>query len=515
MGVAIIALVAVSIIVQATSEEDIVFPVRELGNCKSEQECESYCDKPENIVVCVNFAQKHNLMSEEEAEKALKFAATGGKGPGGCTSEESCESYCNDVNNINECIAFAEENDLLPPEELKEAKQVQAALAKGATLPGGCRNKNECDAYCENPNNMEVCLAFAEAAGFIPEEKLAEAKQALAAIKKGVKPPPCRGKKECDTYCAEPNNFEQCITFAEAAGFVSAEEAAMARKTGGKGPGNCKSKEECDKFCDDENNFQVCLTFAEEHGFMSKEEAEMARKTGGKGPGGCKSKESCEAFCQDPTNQETCVNFAMEHGLMSQEDLTRMEEGKTKIQELFSQATPEVISCLNSKLGEEQVAKLRAGTAMPSESLGDVFRTCFEGVMMQQGQQMMGGPSDGTRQQGQMDLSNVPAPILECLRSAVGNEVLSGQAPPPSNIEEITQNCVQAGEQQMMQERQMIEQQRMEQQQMMEQQQQQQIQQEQTQQEQIQQQEPQSRLNPPSLFGFLLKLLANFLGLTK
>ncbi len=311
------------------SAPNIEYPVSELGNCRNETDCKSYCDKPANIEACINFAEKHNLIPPEELEMAKKFIAAGGKGPGGCTSKESCEAYCNDSKNIEECIDFGEKNGIIPPDELEEAKKVRDALRKGASLPGGCKNKKSCDAYCGAPEHMEECITFAEAAGFIPPEELGDARKALEAMKKGVKLPPCRGKTECDAYCAEPGNFEACISFAEAAGFVSSEEAAMARKTGGKGPGNCRGKE-------------------------------------------------CETFCQDPENQETCFNFGKEHGLIPENDLREMEEGKRQMKEGLLNAPPEVLECLTNALGSEFIDKLKTGTAMPSRDMGDKMRGCFE-----------------------------------------------------------------------------------------------------------------------------------------
>ncbi|HEY4494914.1 MAG TPA: hypothetical protein VJC01_00475 [Candidatus Paceibacterota bacterium] len=309
---------------------NIQFPVKELGGCESENDCKSYCNKPQNIEACVDFAEKHNLIPQEELEMAKKFIAAGKKGPDGCDSKESCENYCNDANNIEKCIAFGEENGLIPPDELEEAKKVRDALRKGAQLPGGCKNKKNCDAYCGASEHMEECIAFAEAAGFIPPEELGNARKALEAMKKGVKPPPCRGKAECDTYCAKPGNFEACIVFAEAAGFVSSEESAMARKTGGKGPGDCRGKEEC------------------------------------------------ESFCQNPDNQETCFNFGKEHGLIPEEDLREMEEGKQKMKEGLLNAPPEVLECLTNAFGNEFIEKLKTGTAIPSRDMGDKMRGCFE-----------------------------------------------------------------------------------------------------------------------------------------
>lgn len=386
--------ISYALLARATSEADIVYPVAELNGCKDEADCRSFCDDPANIKACVAFAKKHNLISAEEAEHAEKFIAAGSKGPGGCDSAESCESYCNDVGNINECLAFAERTGLMPPEELAEAKKVKAALDSGATLPGGCKSKNECESYCESADHMEECITFGEKAGFIPPEELIEAKKVLAAIKAGAKPPPCRGKAECDTYCSEPTNFESCIAFAEAAGLIPPEELADAKKMlsaiqKGIKPPACRGREECDVYCSEESHFDECLNFAEAAGFIAPEEVEMARKTGGKGPGNCKGREECESFCKDPANGEVCFNFAKEHGLLKEEDLRRMEEGKQQILQMVENAPAEVRSCLE---GIIDVEGIRSGSVMPREDTGDATRSCFEKFMPKPGEGQFGPP---------------------------------------------------------------------------------------------------------------------------
>lgn len=380
-------LVSYVLIANAISREDIVFPVKELGNCQNESECKTFCDKSENLKPCIAFSEKYNLLSADDLAKAKRFS-TAGAGPGGCKTQEQCETYCNDASRLNECLAFAEKNGLMSPEELKEAKQVKAALDKGAKMPGGCSNKKSCDTYCESPDHMEECISFAEAAGFMPESELANARKALVAVKKGVKPPACRGEKECNEYCSEPENLETCLTFAEAAGFMSPEELSMARKTGGKGPGGCRGRE-CEGFCENENNFQTCVDFSIEHGLMSADEAEIARKTGGKGPGNCKGREECDAFCKDPANQETCFNFAKEHGLISEKDQQEMNQGRGRMTEAFQNAPPEVMECLNSSLGAGFIEELKNGAALPSKELGDKMQSCFSKFS---GNQM--GPSE-------------------------------------------------------------------------------------------------------------------------
>ncbi|MBM3251016.1 MAG: hypothetical protein FJZ07_02165 [Candidatus Nealsonbacteria bacterium] len=458
-----VLLISSVLAVVATSKDDIVFPVAELGGCESETECKSYCDNPENMEVCISFAEKHNLISKSELEKAKKFIAIGKQGPGNCDSAASCEAYCNDITNIEECLAFAEQSGLMPPEELAEARKVKAALDAGAVLPGGCSTKDQCEVYCENPNNMEECLAFGEAAGLIPPEELAEAKKVLAAIKQGATPPPCRGKEQCETYCRQPENMEPCLTFAEAAGLIPPDELADAKRMlsairKGIKPLPCGGREECDVYCAEETHFEECLAFAEAAGFIAPEEAEMARKTGGKGPGGCKGRKECEAFCQDPTNQETCFNFAMEHGLMSEEDLRRMEEGKQQLLEAIESAPPEVRTCLENTLGSGVIEGIRAGTVMPREEMGDAMRECFESqrqIMEEQAKQQIavclamscqefftciqsiGGPpgEEGAPPEGEGPEAELSPEIEAKIQSCVGEQIQQ-QMPPEGMMPE-------------------------------------------------------------------------------
>src|SRR3989344_1244452 len=136
------------------SGQAITFPVVELGGCESKEACHRYCEDPANHEACIDFAEKHNLISEDEITIARKIGTE--KGPGGCVGL-ACKTYCEDDAHIDECLAFAEANDLIPPEEIAIAKEVRT---KGG--PGGCRSERECRAYCDAEGHFEECLAFAE-----------------------------------------------------------------------------------------------------------------------------------------------------------------------------------------------------------------------------------------------------------------------------------------------------------------------------------------------------------------
>ena len=44
-------------------------------------------------------------------------------------------------------------------------------LMRSGETPGGCKSKDECEAFCQNPDNFGQCVAFAEKAGFISGER--------------------------------------------------------------------------------------------------------------------------------------------------------------------------------------------------------------------------------------------------------------------------------------------------------------------------------------------------------
>ncbi len=374
----------------ASAQSGVEYPIKELDNCANETACATYCDKPSNIEACLNFAKQHSLMPKEEIERAEKFLAAG-SGPGGCKTKDTCESYCNSVERIDECVAYAEKSGLMSPQELEEAKKIQAAKNRGVKMPA-CGSKKQCDTYCSEIDHMEECINFAQEAGFMSAQELEESKKVLAAIKAGAKLPDCKGKEACDVYCSEEEHFNSCMEFALAAGFMDPKDAEMAKKTKGKGPGGCRGKEQCDAFCQGEGNMEICAQFGYENGMITKEEFEMMKKTKGKGPGGCKTKEECQSFCDNPDNQETCFNFGKENGLIPEADLQRMEQGKQKFKQAMQNIPPEVYSCLESAVGAEVMAKYKSGEVMPSKEIGDKMGGCFQQNMKQKGP---GGPGEG------------------------------------------------------------------------------------------------------------------------
>lgn len=304
-----------------SASNDIAFPIAELGNCQSEKECRAYCDRPENSKACLVFVKEHHLALPEEIAEWERFidVASGG-GPGGCQNEKECIDYCEDGSRIVICTDFVEKHNLVSKDELAEMKKIAKAVENGAKLPGNCRGNVECMTYCEDPVHIDECLAFAEKAELIPPDELAEAKKVAPFIKSGETPGGCKSKKDCENYCGYSNHVDECITFAEKLGFMSAREAELVKKAAGKSPGDCAL------------------------GSTNPEEAQTR----------------CAVFCNKEENRQTCFKFAVEMGLMTVEEASQIGV-YSDFQSCYAVTTPKIRQCINDNLGQEILEKLLKG----------------------------------------------------------------------------------------------------------------------------------------------------------
>lgn len=307
---------------------NIQYPIKALGNCESKEACKTYCEAQANLDRCIAFAEANGLLKHDEIARGKKFSeiVKSGGGPAGCKTEKACFEYCNDVDRIDECVAFAEKNGFMEGKELEEAKKIQSIVRSGKSMPGNCKNRTACEAYCKNTEHLDECIAFAKENGMMSEEEIKEVEKFLPLMKSGQT------------------------------------------------PGKCKSKEECEAFCEAEANFDECFNFAEKAGLISEKEREIMKKTGGKGPGGCRGR-ACQTFCDNPANQKACFEFGKEYGLISDADLQRMEEGKRMLKKQLETGPPEVQECLKSVISVE---KLESEGFTGGPELGEKMRECFE-----------------------------------------------------------------------------------------------------------------------------------------
>src|SRR3989344_4111770 len=160
-----------------SGQPEISFPIAELGGCNSKAECKAYCDDSTHAEACLSFAESRGMMSKDEIKTARKFI--GQTGPGGCTGS-ACRQYCNSKEHFAECRAFAEKNGLIPPRGErpqgpaidKDKEDAVEKLVEREGGPGGCTSKAACKTYCEDGTHVDECLAFAEKNGMMsPDER--------------------------------------------------------------------------------------------------------------------------------------------------------------------------------------------------------------------------------------------------------------------------------------------------------------------------------------------------------
>ena len=358
--------------------EDLEYPIAELGNCANVEACRAYCDEQEHQSACIVFGEREGMLSEDEAERAGNFVEGIGRGgPGGCADAQTCKDYCEDLDNMRECMEFALDNDITPPEERGRSQEILNALKSGVDLPDGCNTVEACERVCSLPERMRECVDFAEAAGYmdekdarmmretggrgpgdcqgqdqcmdycegednmkacmefalryelVPEHKVRETQQMVRAIELGAEIPDCRDPDECRVYCAQQQNAVKCAEFAVAGGFITSQQAQEAQRLLDENllddfPGDCRGQAECDAYCRQSENLQECTDFAVRAGYMEQQEADRLSRAVVGGPGGCQGNDECREYCEDPAHLNECLDFAVEEGSMTPQQATQL-----------------------------------------------------------------------------------------------------------------------------------------------------------------------------------------------
>ena len=260
------------------------------------------------------------------------------QGPGGCRNKEECDAYCTDTANMNECIDFSVKEGHMDSEEAEVVRMMaEKNIIQG---PGGCQSKEGCDKYCDNPNNTKECVDFAVKVGFMSED---EAER----IMKGG-PGGCQGKEQCDAYCEDDANRDECNSFIreddmfrkEGSRMVSPKEikTVLAKV---KEPAKCETEIECKIYCSSADaNQELCRIFSSTVIVESKvrsitefvdEEKIVKILSQEAGPGGNKNIKDINAYCSNPVNDLECQNFISDKKLLDEQTFDdRKEEIKEK-----------------------------------------------------------------------------------------------------------------------------------------------------------------------------------------
>ncbi len=95
--------------------------------------------------------------------------------------------------------------------------------------PGGCKGQRECDAYCSQPEHGEECFNFSKDNGLMPAEEIQKMERQRGVIKKleqqGGGPGGCKGPEECRNYCMDTSHFDECAAFSVKEGIMDVNQA--------------------------------------------------------------------------------------------------------------------------------------------------------------------------------------------------------------------------------------------------------------------------------------------------
>lgn len=207
---------------------------------------------------CINFSVAAGMMSEEDAEMARK---TGGKGPGGCMGQEECDAFCNNPDNQETCFNFARDNGMIPEEDLKRMEEGKQQMKQG--LEQASTEVIECLSTEIGADMVEKMKS-----GFMPPQNIGEKMQTCF---QKMGPPPGEGGQ-----AGEPG------------------VGGTTPPAGQAGPGGCKTPEECNAYC--ESHQEECKNFypAGDESLRGPEEPQ-AQQQGQMQPGQPCEGENCQA----------------------------------------------------------------------------------------------------------------------------------------------------------------------------------------------------------------------------
>jgi hypothetical protein len=408
----------------ASAMRGITFPVADLGGCASQSECRTYCNDSAHIEACTKFAETHGLMNKDEASRARKFASalqtTGG--PGRCTTPESCKTFCANIENLEACTKFAEAQGI-KDENVTRAKKVADFLKSGGTMPGGCTSQDSCRTYCNDFSHATECLAFMKSVGVGSSATQGQGgamQKILELAQSGETPGGCTSKDACEAYCHDTSHAEECRNFAVKAGFINADQANLLKQAEGKGPGGCTSKDACKAYCNDQAHRDECFAFAETHGLINKEDASSTKDGLVRLRVGLENASPEVSACITSALGQSTLDDIQSGKLVPAPEVGMQIRGcfekfgqKEKTSDLFKKVPLDIKSCLKEKLGSD-FAGVTSGKIDPTPEAADGLRMCATQVRLEQG----GGFGSGQNASGTFGAPMVSSTIVRFLRSA-------------------------------------------------------------------------------------------------
>lgn len=241
---------------------NITYPITQLGNCASAQECFIYCNQPQNQYACLSYARQNGLVKNDTASESSPSAEImqAAQTELGCSSKETCMALCNEQSNMDKCRTFAQNHGLG-----KEPTGLSAKVLQKAQTELGCDGTTSCSGFCQKVENRDKCYQFAKENNLIPAAEVekvqkmqAENQQLLETAKTELG---CDTQTSCYTLCTNPANRDKCSALTHQ--FSGTQNSTgqnlpsvnalnnypSASGGGNLGPGGCKTESECKSYC--------------------------------------------------------------------------------------------------------------------------------------------------------------------------------------------------------------------------------------------------------------------------
>ncbi len=203
------SLLAVPVLAQGSDEEmakryNISFPIQELGGCTSISSCKSYCEDLTNRQTCIEFAKKKGFYNETGMKEQTRSLVEDAKGELGCSSEDDCRSFCQKPENSQRCQNFAKQHgfgDKASPEKSSEMMQKAKEIL-------GCDSAESCRRFCEQESNRERCMNFAKSVGVSGggSDQMRREDGEGSQMRQNSGPGGCNSQETCEKYCQEHPN---------------------------------------------------------------------------------------------------------------------------------------------------------------------------------------------------------------------------------------------------------------------------------------------------------------------
>ncbi len=216
----ILFFLSLGLVFSAKAQAAPVYPVAELGSCRDAQECRLYCEVPENKPACWSYQRyvlQQGVLGDQatnSAEIARKHSTTFPVAElGNCASAQECKAYCDKVKNRTACFAFATKRGMLKQKQ-EQGLQEKEGILIYAKQELGCSDQNSCRQLCEDPVNREKCMQFAKKRGLgrdqkaeMQKERMSSSSALMSAIQEKLG---CTSKETCYALCSKPENMQKC-----------------------------------------------------------------------------------------------------------------------------------------------------------------------------------------------------------------------------------------------------------------------------------------------------------------